>query len=183
MKQPTRMLVTLVGSIWLITTASLAQATFMYDFDVDFSGTSFTGSIELDNDAAGSYTPNGASGSQLLSFQITIDGILFEVTDDKGYPSYPAIGLDATGDIDKIDYVTNASPPDPYLTISYNTAASLNNVEFYAQFLTTTPKSGQVTGTSRVSAPEPSTLALLSMGLAVVGIQRRRARNKSTTNS
>jgi hypothetical protein len=51
MKQAISWFVPTLGGLWLLSMASLAQATVMWNFDVDFSGTIYTGTIGTDNDA------------------------------------------------------------------------------------------------------------------------------------
>jgi hypothetical protein len=42
----------------------------------------------------------------LLAIDITIAGIAFAATDDEGYPGYPQVTIDASGQISSIDFLT-----------------------------------------------------------------------------
>jgi hypothetical protein len=85
-----------------------------YHFTVGFtsgplSGQSFNGDLSVDGDdcpagiCTGTFGPSSAANT-LLSFDITIAGTPFTITDDAGFPLFPMVSFDPFGSLAFIDY-------------------------------------------------------------------------------
>src|SRR5688500_16932591 len=102
----------------LVPAARSEAAPIVYDFTVTFDdglldGQSFQGTFSLDGDdctggiCSGLFVPNDPAFT-LLSFDITIDGVAFDITDDIGYPDLPGV-IVVGGNIELIDYIGSVS--------------------------------------------------------------------------
>ena len=175
MKQNTRMLAALLGSVWFLCPATPAHAIAIFEFDIsylydDYAGQQYTGTITTDSIADGRYNPSGSFGHTLLSFHIDAP-YAFDATDAVGFPSAPLVDI-ASGDIASISYNYFDGENELELDIDYNPAAGRNEANLF---------DGGDDGFGYVSAtryiPEPGTLALLSIGLAGMGFTRRRMKS------
>jgi hypothetical protein len=164
-----------------------------YEFTIAFntgtlSGQVFKGALEIeappDPPSTGiTYCPD-CPLYQMLSFEIEVGGYQFLMVDDVEFDTFPRAEFDTQGNLVLIDFAgvsesgtsIEDEPFGTYLRIEYS--GSENFVGFGERFEITGGvdieyfSTGVVTSTSRI--PEPTILALLSLGLAGLGFTRRR---------
>lgn len=153
-------------------------APIFFGFELDFTagplaGQTFSGTVSVDGDdctAAGGlcdgvFFPNSLDHT-LLSFDVTVDGVPFGITDDAGYPNFPLIEFDN----DEIVFVDFAALVDfDLLTIAGST------VNFHPADADTSV--GVFVGGGRIEqVPAPAGLALLAVGAAAIGVMAVRRR-------
>ena len=163
----------------LLPTVQANAAPIFYDFTVTFDSTflsgSFDGNFSVDGDQCpsgicdGVFTP--ALLQELLSFDITIDGFAFDITDDAGYPTLPVVIFD-NGALESVLYGTALGPP-PYFAMFYGN--TVNSVQFVGA--NGALNGGFVSSITQRDAPEPVTMTLLGIGLAGAAVRSRRRKS------
>jgi hypothetical protein len=137
------------------------------------SGQSFAGTFSVDGDdcagpCSGTFAP-ATDAKTLLSFDVTVGGTSFAMTDDLLYDSYPRVGF-LNDVVTSVDYASNDLPES--LTIQFG-LVSQERVVF-----STGSETGTSTGTFHPGqgppVPEPGTLTLLGLGLAGLAATSRR---------
>lgn len=176
-------------SVVVLTTLAVAgpaqAAPLGFDFEIEFtsgglSGNKYTGGFVIDDSTFSgtgteTFTSTGSfSGDTLLSFDITVAGFAYTITDDNLFPVYPRVGF--TDDVvTYIDYSTGI------FSIFYDPVAQVNAVillpgtasesDFGFGYITSiTPNAPAV--------PLPAGLPLVLTGLAgFAGLRMRKKRN------
>ena len=172
----TRLKVVLLGCALSFFAAIPAQAVPTFEFDLTFASgplapSTYTGTFSVDaftGVGVEQYSPDGPSMSKLLSFDVDVDGVVFSMEDDISYPIFPSISFVA-GVINSINYAGDVIFASALL-IDFNVGSALNTVHS----LDTILGNSLGTVTDVRSVPEPGVLALLSLGLAVLGFIRHR---------
>lgn len=162
-----------------------SHAAAIFEFDLMFSsgpvsGNTYTGLFSVDSfEGTGleGYAPEGTSlpiSGTLLSLAVTIEGVEFNMEQDVEFPDAPTVGffdgnlvvLGATLLIDdqallRIVYVASAEEP-------------INGVALVISEISDDPSFGTLSIPRSVGIPEPELITLLSLGLPVLGIRKRR---------
>jgi hypothetical protein len=179
MKVRIRKFAALLGSVWFLCLATPAYAIAIFSFDVTFdsgmlNGNMYTGFLTTDSAADGTYNPAASFGRTLLSFDITIDGVAFDVMDDPSYNTYPLVGLNSEN-ISSL--IASGYVNDGAFLIRLNSTSNGVTYDDDLGF-----QSGGYISDTRCeegctlapAVPEPTTLILSSIGLAGLGFTRRR---------
>jgi hypothetical protein len=152
-----------------------------YDFTLtdtaDFTGTFSIDGASYTGSGAEVFNPDATVTGELFSFDITVLGTVFTMADDTGFPSFPRVGF-VDGNAVEINY--NGAVGTRILDILLSPAAPLDN------FWTLTDSGdviaeGIVGPVSQTAVSEPSMLALVGLGLALLApLFRRSARAAET---
>ena len=162
----------LTSTLLLVSAATRSHAApIVYDFTVSFTGgLTGDGSFSVDGDDCpggvcdGVFTPLDAART-LLSLDVTIDGIAFDVTDSTS--AVPAVGFSA-GTVSAIVYRTDLNS-FPFLALTLD--SGLNIVQFSTP--TGVPNVGQIVDIEQQSVAEPVSMTLLGLGVAGAAMRRR----------
>jgi hypothetical protein len=166
--------------------ASAYAAPVTYGFEVSFasgnlSGQTAFGTFDVSDATcvsavcSGQFTsagPSGGADGTLLSFNITVDGTTFQLTNDSGFPDFPSIVL-WNNQLSGIDFLADAALPSLALSFSSQTdGGPLLGSGSYID------PQGAVSLIGSVAAvPEPSTAWLIVIpGLVGAGLFQRRRR-------
>jgi hypothetical protein len=116
----------------------------------------------------------------LLSFDIEVAGIPFMIADDSSYPDYPVVEL-SSGIVNVINYATDPFRSPAALKVLYG----INNQK-YVEFDTQQSggySTGYITAIRPAQVPEPSVLALTTIGILLLTIIKRSARKRIHDNA
>ena len=157
--------------------------TMDYEFDGTFdfgslASQTFMGTFTLDGLTQGAapeyFTPSGSSNipgvipvGTITAFMVEVAGLVFSSADELGFPDWPLIEA-TTADVSYIEFIGTLTTGEE-LNIFFDTLFVTNEVDY------TSAAGALSTGTiSRVGpsgVPEPGTIALLSLGLAGLGLR------------
>lgn len=158
--------------------------TMDYEFDGTFdtgplASQTFMGTFTLDGLTQGAapeyFTPSGNNplvtvAGTVTAFMVEVAGMVFSSADEVGFPDWPLIEA-TTADVSYIEFIGTLTTGEE-LNIFFDTLFVTNEVDY------TSAAGALSTGTiSRVGpsgVPEPGTIALLSLGLAGLGLRRCR---------
>ncbi|MCX2983415.1 PEP-CTERM sorting domain-containing protein [Halieaceae bacterium IMCC14734] len=181
----------MLNKLRLLTLAILFHATASwatpmdYALDIDWtsgglSGTSSTIFLTLDELTSTSYVvfkPGDAAGSELVSFEVTIDGLTFTEASETEYAGAYQARVGFLADmLDFIDYTGRG--PGTLLSIDFVDAGSKVNRVLYTEIganeIIGVIDASSLAPVDRVDVPVPATLALFGLGLVGLGITRRK---------
>jgi hypothetical protein len=183
----------ILGILATALTGSVSAIPITYGYDIGFrsgplTGQTFLGSLSVDgNDCPGgvcrgTFDPTSVART-LLSFNITINGISFVMSDDTGFGSgpFPDVTFDTLGHLTQIDFqgqrISNGLPYTLDMT-------GLNlGVDFAAFYQGTVGNPTSLVSIGLAQAlPEPGTASLLAIALVGVAFARRTRVTGSSTH-